>query len=203
MLRNCSLKISKFLLFICFLSLNSQLFAKEIKKCPEKIPPVGIKLTDLGKTQYKITITKSKSLKDALNNQSLAEHIALLKLDAVEEFQKTISNETSLTPTKYGGNKYKEKFDNSWNTMKKNIVAMEDLEVCIDKDRIFFSGEWTTKSITKANKIVELDNLYFELGLLEMEDPEFNIDSYPFLFKTDDPKLIKEFIENWRNKRGL
>ena len=36
-----------------------------------------------------------------------------------------------------------------------------------------------------------------------MEDPEFNIDSYPFLFKTDDPKLIKEFIENWRNKRGL
>tara|TARA_B100000242_G_C42868850_1_gene403240 strand:+ start:86 stop:697 length:612 start_codon:yes stop_codon:yes gene_type:complete len=203
MLRNCSLKISKFLLFICFLSLNSQLFAKEIKKCPEKIPPVGIKLTDLGKTQYKITITKSKILKDALNNQSLAEHIALLKLDAVEEFQKTISNETSLTPTKYGGNKYKEKFDNSWNTMKKNIVAMEDLEVCIDKDRIFFSGEWTTKSITTANKIVELDNLYFELGLLEMEDPEFNIDSYPFLFKTDDPKLIKEFIENWRNKRGL
>ena len=80
---------------------------------------------------------------------------------------------------------------------------MEDLEVCIDKDRIFFSGEWTTKSITTANKIVELDNLDFELGLLEMEDPEFNIDSYPFLLKTDDPKLIKEFIENWRNKRGL
>ena len=203
MLRNCSLKISKFLLFICFLSLNSQLFAKEIKKCPEKIPPVGIKLTDLGQTQYKITITKSKFLKDALNNQSLAEHIALLKLDAVEEFQKTISNETSLTPTKYGGDKYKEKFDNSWNTMKKNIVAMEDLEVCLDKDRIFFSGEWTTKSITTANKIVELDNIYFELVLLEMEDPEFNIDSYPFLVKTDDPKLIKEFIENWRNKRGL
>ena len=203
MLRNCSLKISKFLLFICFLSLNSQLFAKEMKNCPEKFSPLGIKLTDLGKKQSKITITKSKFLKDALNNQSLAEHIALLKLDAVEEFQKTISNETSLTPTKYGGNKYKEKFDNSWNTMKKNIVAMEDLEVCIDKDRIFFSGEWTTKSITTANKIVELDNLDFELGLLEMEDPEFNIDSYPFLLKTDDPKLIKEFIENWRNKRGL
>ena len=174
-----------------------------MKNCPEKFSPLGIKLTDLGKKQSKITITKSKFLKDALNNQSLAEHIALLKLDAVEEFQKTISNETSLTPTKYGGYKYKEKFDNSWNTMKKNIVAMEDLEVCIDKDRIFFSGEWTTKSITTANKIVELDNLYFELGLLEMEDPEFNIDSYPFLFKTDDPKLIKEFIENWRNKRGL
>ena len=203
MLRNCSLKISKFLLFICFLSLNSQLFAKEMKNCPEKFSPLGIKLTDLGKKQSKITITKSKFLKDALNNQSLAEHIALLKLDAVEEFQKTISNETSLTPTKYGGSKYKEKFDNSWNTMKKNIVAMEDLEVCIDKDRIFFSGEWTTKSITTANKIVELDNLDFELGLLEMEDPEFNIDSYPFLLKTDDPKLIKEFIENWRNKRGL
>ena len=203
MLRNCSLKISKFLLFICFLSLNSQLFAKEIKKCPEKIPPVGIKLTDLGKTQYKITITKSKFLKDALNNQFLAEHIALLKLDAVEEFQKIISTEVSSTPTKYGGYKYVEKFDNSWNTMKKNIVSMEDLDVCIDKDRIFFSGEWTTKSITAANKIVELDNLDFELGLLEMEDPEFNIDSYPFLFKTDDPKLIKEFIENWRNKRGL
>ena len=76
MLRNCSLKISKFLLFICFLSLNSQLFAKEMKNCPEKFSPVGIKLTDLGKKQYKITITKSKFLKDALNNQSLPEHIA-------------------------------------------------------------------------------------------------------------------------------
>ena len=203
MLRNCSLKISKFLLFICFLSLNSQLFAKEIKNCPEKISPVGIKLTDLGKTQYKITITKSKFLKDALNNQSLAEHIALLKLDAVEEFQKTISTEVSSTSTKYGGYKYVKKFDNSWNTMKKNIVSMEDLDVCIDKDRIFFSGEWTTKSITTANKIVELDNLNYELFLLTMEDPKFKIEAYPFLLKTEDPKLIKEFIENWRNKRGL
>ena len=88
MLRNCSLKISRFLLFICFLSLNSQLFAKEMKNCPEKFLPLGIKFTDLGKKQNKITITKSKFLKDALNNQSLAEHIALLKLDAVEEFQK-------------------------------------------------------------------------------------------------------------------
>ena len=203
MLRNCSLKISRFLLSICFLSLNSQLFAKEIKKCPEKIPPVGIKLTDLGKSQYKITITKSKFLKDALINQSLSEHIALLKLDAVEEFQKTISSEVSSKSTKYGGYKYVEKFDNSWNTMKKNIVSMEDLDVCIDKDRIFFSGEWTTKSITTANKIVELDDLNYELSLLAMEDPKFKIEAYPFLLKTEDPKLIKEFIENWRNKRGL
>ena len=203
MLRNCSLKISKFLLFICFLSLNSQLFAKEMKNCPEKFSPLGIKLTDLGKKQSKITITKSKFLKDALNNQFLAEHIALLKLDAVEEFQKIINTEVSSTPTKYGGYKYVEKFDNSWNTMKKNIVSMEDSEVCIDKDRIFFSGEWTTKSITTGNKIVELDDLNYELSLLTMEDPKFKIEAYPFLLKTEDPKLIKEFIENWRNKRGL
>ena len=202
MLRNCSLKISRFLLLICFLSLKSQLFAEEIKNCSEDFPSSGIKLFDLGEKQIKITITKSKFLDD-FNNESLAEHIELLKLDVVEEFQKTISNETSLTPTKYGGFKYIEKFDNSWNTMKKNIVAMEDLGTCIDKNQIFFSGEWSSKSFARANKIVELDNLFFELELLAMEDPEFKIESYPFLFKTDDPKLIKEFIENWRNKRGL
>ena len=56
----------------------------------------------------------------------------------MEEFQKIISTEVSSTPTKYGGYKYVVKFDNSWNTMKKNIVSMEDLDVCIDKDRIFF-----------------------------------------------------------------
>ena len=87
--------------------------------------------------------------------------------------------------------------------MKKNIVSMKDLGTCIDKDRIFFSGEWSPKSITKANKIVELDNLYYELILLGMEDPEFKIEAYPFLLKNKDPKLIKEFIENWRMKRGL
>ena len=202
MLRNCSLKFSRFLLLTCFFSLNSQLFAEEIKNCSEDFPPLGSKFTDIGKKQFKITITQSKFLDD-FNNESLAEHIELLKLDVVEKFQKTISNEVSSTPTKYGGFKYLEKFDNSWNTMKKNIIAMEDIGTCIDKNQIFFSGEWSSKSIARANKIVELDNVYFELGLLEMEDPEFKIESYPFLIKTDDPKLIKEFIENWRNKRGL
>ena len=203
MLRNCSLKISKFLLLICFFSLNNQLFAKEIKDCPEDFPPVGIKFIDVGEKQLKITITESKFLKDALNNESLAEHIALLKLDVVEQFQKIIGTEVLSTPTKYGGSKVIEKFDNSWNTMKKNIVSMKDLGTCIDKDRIFFSGEWSPKSITRANKIVELDNLYYELILLGMEDPEFKIEAYPFLLKNKDPKLIKEFIENWRMKRGL
>ena len=202
MLRNCSSKIYKFLLLICFLPLNSQLFAEEIKNCSEDFPPSFIKFTDLGKKQFKITITESKYLDD-FNNESLAVHITLLKLAAVEEFQKLISNEVSSKSTKYGGFKRVEKFDNSWNTMKKNIVAMKDLGTCIDKDRIVFNGEWSTKSITRANKIVELDNLIFELSLLAMEDPEFKIETYPFLMKTEDPKLIKEFIENWRNKRGL
>ena len=103
MLRNCSLKISKFLLLICFFSLNNQLFAKEIKDCPEDFPPVGIKFIDVGEKQFKITITESKFLKDALNNESLAEHIALLKLDVVEQFQKIIGTEILSTPTKYGG----------------------------------------------------------------------------------------------------
>ena len=71
MLRNCSLKISKFLFLICFFSLNNQLFAKEIKDCPEDFPPVGIKFIDVGEKQLKITITESKFLKDALNNESL------------------------------------------------------------------------------------------------------------------------------------
>ena len=99
MLRNCSLKISRFLLSICFLSLNSQLFAEEIKNCSEDFPSSGIKLFDLGEKQVKITITQSKFLYD-FNNESLAEHIALLKLNVVEELQKFLSDDRSSTPTK-------------------------------------------------------------------------------------------------------
>ena len=203
MLRNFSLNISKFLLLIFVLSINSQLFAQKIKNCPEDFPPVGIKFTDQGKKQSIITVTESKFLKDALNNKSLEEHIAFLKLVVVEKFQKMLGEEILSTPTKYGGTKLIKKFDNSWNTMKKNIVSMKDLGTCIDKDQIFFSAEWSTKSLIRANKIVELDNLKYELFLLEMEDPKFKIEAYPFLLKTENHKLIKEFIENWRNKRGL
>ena len=202
MLRNCSLKISRFLLSICFLSLNSQLFAEEIKNCSEDFPSSGIKLFDLGEKQVKITITQSKFLYD-FNNESLAEHIALLKLNVVEELQKFMSDDRSSTPTKYGGFKYVEKFDNSWNKMKFTIVAMKDIGTCIDKNQIFFSGEWTSKSFARANKIIRLDDLNYELQSLTMEDPKFKIEDYPFLLKTEDPKLIEEFIENWRNKRGL
>ena len=203
MLRNCSLKISRFLLFICFLSLNNQLFAEEIKNCSEDFPSLGMKIFDLGEKQIKITITQSKFLKDAINNQSLAEYIAFLKLDVVEEFQKFISDDSSFTPKKNGGYEYIEKFDNSWNTMKHTIVAMKDLGTCIDKNRIFFSGEWTSKSLARATKIFQLDDLKNELQSLKFEDPKFKFGDYPFLLKTEDPKLIEEFIENWRKTRGL
>ena len=35
-----------------------------------------------------------------------------------------------------------------------------------------------------------------------MEDPEFELEEYPNLL-SQDPEIIKDFIENWRKKRGL
>ena len=199
-LKNFLLKFSKFVLLFGFFSSNFQLLAENKKNCPKDFPSTGTKFTFLDENQFKITITDSKYLQDALNDESLAEHIALLKLDVVESFQKFITTKISIKPTNYGGNKYTEKFDNSWNTMKKSIASMRDLGTCIEKDRILFSGEWTKNSITKVSKIIELEDLYDELLLLSLEDPEFKIEDYPYLLSTENPILLKEFLKNWKKK---
>ena len=197
---NFLIRISKFLLLIGFFHLNNQLLAENKKNCPKDFPSIGAKLTVLDENQIKITITDSKPLQDALNDESLAEHIALLKLDVVESYQKFLKTEFSKISTKYGGYKYTEKFDNSWNTMKKSIASMRDLGTCIEKDQIFFSGEWTTNSIKKVRKIIELEDLYDELLSLSLEDPEFKIEAYSYLFSTEDPNLLREFLKNWKKK---
>ena len=197
---NFLIRISKFVLLIGFFHLNNQLLAENKKNCLKDFPSTGTKITVLDENQFKIMITDSKPLQDALNNESLAEHIALLKLDVVESYQKFIGSEISQISTKYGGYKYTEKFDNSWNTMKKSIASMKDLGTCIEKDRIFFSGEWTKNSFTKVSKIIELEDLYDELLSLSLEDPEFKIEDYSYLLSTEDPTLLNEFIENWKKK---
>ena len=202
-LMNFLIKISRFVLLIGFFHLNNQLLAENKKNCPKDFPSIGTKFIVLDENQFKIRITDSKRLQDALNDESLAEHIALLKLDVVESYQKFIRNEISATPTEYGGTKFTEKFDNSWNTMKKSIASMRNLGTCIEKDRILFSGEWTKNSITKVSKIIELEDLYDELLSLSIEDPEFKIEDYPFLLSTEDPIFIKEFLENWKKNRSF
>ena len=59
----------------------------------------------LDKNQSVITITKYIALKNAFNNESLKEHIALLKLETVEEFQKYLGSNLTVKKTKYGGEK--------------------------------------------------------------------------------------------------
>ena len=206
--RNLLLKIPKFLLLLVFCSLNTKLLAGDIKNCPEDLPPVGTKLIPTGENEFKLIITEQKRVKDALNNESLAEHIALLKLKVVEDYQKFLKSEVIVTETKYGGSIYTEKFDNSWDTMKKSIASMKNLGTCIvKKDVISFSGEWSSKSINRVVRIIELDEAFNDLFMLELEDPKFDIDKlfekYPTILDSKDPKFIRKLIRNWRNNRAF
>ena len=206
--RHLLLKIPKFLLVLVFCSLNTKLLAGDIKNCPEDLPSVGKKFIPTGENEFKLIITEQKKVKDALNNESLAEHIALLKLKVVEDYQKFLKSEVIVTETKYGGSIYTEKFDNSWDTMKKSIASMKDLGTCIvKKDVISFSGEWSSKSINRVVRIIELDEAFNDLFMLELEDPKFDIDKlfekYPTFLDSKDPKFIRKLISNWRNNRAF
>ena len=206
-IRDVFLKISKFLLLLGFFSLNNQLLAEYKKNCPENFPSEGISVKMLDKNQFKINITKTKFLKDAFKNKSLTKHIALLKLEAVEDYQKFLKTDISSTPTKYGGYKTTERFDNSWNTMKKSIVSMIDVGTCIEGDLVKFSGQWSPKSVESASRIIELEDVFYELYNLEMEDPKFDIDKlvkkYPTILQTNDPEVLKKVINYWRKNRAF
>ena len=206
--RNLLLKIPKLLLVLVFCFLNTKLLAEDIKNCPEDLPSVGNKLIPMGGNEFKLIITEQKKVKDALNNESLAEHIALLKLKVVEDYQKFLESDVLVTETKYGGSIYTEKFDDSWDSMKKSIASMKNLGTCIvKKDVISFSGEWSSKSINRVVRIIELDEAFNDLFMLELEDPKFDIDKlfnkYPTILDSKDPKFIRKFISNWRKNRAF
>ena len=206
--RNLLLKIPKFLLVLIFCSFYTKLLAEDIKKCPKDLPSVGTKIIPTEGNEFKLIITEQERVKDALNNESLAEHIALLKLKVVEDYQKFLKSEVIVTETKYGGSIYTEKFDDSWDTMKKSIASMKDLGTCIvKKDVISFSGEWSSKSINRVVRIIELDEAFNDLFMLELEDPKFDIDKlfekYPTILDSKDPKFIRKLISNWRKNRAF
>ncbi|KGF93734.1 hypothetical protein EU93_0044 [Prochlorococcus marinus str. MIT 9116] len=204
-LRNLFLKIPGFVLLLVFCSVNSQFLAEDKKNCPEDFPSEGTQFIVTGENEFKLTITKQKFLRDALNNESLEEHIALLKLDVVEDYQKFLKSDVSYTETKYGGFKFTEKFDNTWNTMKKSIASMRDLGTCIEKDLVLFSGEWSSKSIKRVVRIIKLEEAFHDLFMLEDEDPKFKIDKlekkYPTILNSEDPKFLRKVINNWKKNR--
>ena len=85
--RKLLIKIIGFGLVLGSFSLVSQLLAENTTTCPKDFPESGMKFKSLGNNEWKIIVTESKSLHNALNNESLEEHLELLKLDAVERFQ--------------------------------------------------------------------------------------------------------------------
>ena len=203
-MRNILLKIIKGGLLLGFLSVGSPLLARDIKTCPENFQDRQQILSMDGKKGWKLKITKSRTLKDALNNPSLGETIGVLKIDLLEAFQEFVGIDVSTLKTKYGETKYTKKFDTRWNSMKRAIASMRDLGTCIKNDRIYRSGEWSSKSFDRANMIFEADEVWAELSNLESEDPNFDLDKlvnkYPNFFE-EDPEIQKKILDNWRKNR--
>ena len=203
--RNFFVKIIRFGLVACNLFINNGLLAENLKNCPKDYSPP---LLEIDKNQG-IIINVRKGVVDANNNDSLREHLELLKLNAVEEFSKVIKTEITSTPTEYGGRIYKKKFNTSWDFMKESIASMEEISVCVKdykkKDVIIFSAIWTPKSTAVVQEIIKLENAWDQLKELRMEDPNFNyedlVKKYPNIFDTDDPNIILEAIDYWKKYR--
>ena len=199
-MRNILLKIIKGGLLLGFLSVGSPLLARDIKTCPENFQGTPHIFSPDREKGWKLKITKRRTLKDARNNPSLGETIEVLKIDLYEAFQEFISIDVSSTTTKYGGTKYTKKIDTSWNSMKRVIASMKDLGTCIENDRIYTSGEWSSESFNKADRIFEGDELVTEMVKLEIEYPNFInklFDKYPDFFDKD-LKTQKKILNNWR-----
>ena len=203
-MRNILLKIIKGVLLSGFLSIGSPLLARDIQTCPENVSDTGTVFKVTGPDTWKIRITKKRTLKDARNNASLGETIGVLKIDLLEAFQEFIGIDVSSAKTNYGGTKYTKKFDTRWNSMKRAIASMRDLGTCIENDRIYSSGEWSSKSFDRVNMIFESDEVWAELINLEREYPKFDLDKlvnkYPNFFE-EDSKIQKQILDNWRENR--
>ena len=201
--KNIFLKIIKYAFLIGLVSVNSRAFASDIKKCPRNFPATGVYIMQLDNNHLEIRVTKDRYLENAHNNESLGEYIGVLKIDLLEELQKFMGTTINKTTTKYGGTKFTEKFDNSWNAMKKSIAAMKILGTCIKNDRIYMSGEWSTQSLIRVKKILEFDEVWDELTMLAIEDPKFDLEleKNPKIFDIKDPKILKDIMDNWRKNR--
>ena len=209
--RNLFLKIIKFALIVGSPFMGNRLLAEDLKICPENLPKVGLDLKYLDNYEL-VTITRSIAIKNGSNNESLRAYIALLKLNAVESYSRFIKSESTSISKTYGGKRYEksyEKYDTSWDFMKKSIASMEEKYLCIKKgskkDAIFFTGEWTPKSSNIVDRIIAYREARRELIALSKADPKLDLKKirtkYPNLFKTDDPKVIKDFINNWKKNR--
>ena len=203
--KNFILRIIKFGLIAGSFFSNSRLLAENLKPCLKDYSP---KTYRFEKNQG-IIISVRKQLRDVNNNESLREHLALLKLNAVEEYSKAIGEEVSSTTTKYGGTRYNEKFNTSWDFMKESIASMEEIGICVKKPGlIIFSARWAPKSVAVVEEIIKLENAWDKLDQLAMEDPKFNSEGfdkldkkYPNIFTADDPEIILEAIDHWKKYR--
>ena len=213
-LRNLLLNIPKLVLLLVFCSVNTKLLSEDIKNCSEDFPSVGKKLILTGENEFKIIITKKKELTDALNSESLAEHIALLKLDVVEDYQKFLNlrlksdtSNVSKIKTKDGDYIYIENFDDSWEIMKRSIASMKNIGTCIEKNRILLTGEWSTKSMKRVARIIELEKAFDDLFMLERVDPKFDIynllKKYPRILDSEDPIFVRKVIDNWKKNKAF
>ena len=203
--KNFILRIIKFGLIAGSFFSNSRLLAENLKPCLKDYSP---KTYRFEKNQG-IIISVRKQLRDVHNNESLREHLALLKLNAVEEYSKAIGMEVSSITTKYGGTRYNKKFNTSWDFMKESIASMEEIDICVKKPGlIIFSARWAPKSVAVVEEIIKLENAWDKLDQLAMEDPKFNSEGfdkldkkYPNIFTADDPEIILEAIDHWKKYR--
>ena len=202
--KNFILKIIKFGLIAGSLFSDSRLLAENLKPCLKDYSPDSLRF----EKNQGIIVSVRKQLRDIHNNESLREHLALLKLNAVEEYSKAIGLEYSSITTKYGGTRIINKFNTSWDFMKKSIASMEEIGTCEKNGQIIFSARWSPKSVSVVKEIIDLENAWDELDQLMMEDPKFDSEGfekldkkYPNIFTADDPKIILEAIDHWKKYR--
>ena len=203
--RNLLSKIIKFALILGSSFFVNHVLAENITSCPKDYDPDQYEMPKPGI----IKVNVRKSIVDANNNESLRERLALLKLNAVDNYSRFIKSESTSTSTKYGGKRYIEKYDTSWDFMKKSIASMEEKYICIkkgiNKDVIFFTGEWSTKSWNIVDRIIAYREARTELIELIREDPKFNLKGllkkYPNIFSNEDPKIILKAIDEWKKYR--
>ena len=74
-----------------------------LKICPENLPRVGIDIRTLDNDQTLLNVTNKISIKNALNNEDLQIHIALLKLKAANRVTQFAHEDLETGKiTKYG-----------------------------------------------------------------------------------------------------
>ena len=129
----------------------------DLKICPENLRKVGFDIRTLDNDQSLFSVTKKISIKNALKNDFLQDHIALLKLEAAG----TIAE---FTYSDYERDNIAKKF--SWEQVQRSIATMKEKYICIkkgsSKDEIFFIGEWSPESIKRGSKILQYHRVHAE-----------------------------------------